>query len=192
MKPKKCKHCAKMFKPQMMGQKVCGPACAIAYARTAKEEAQLKENRRVTRERREDRKTISELKAEAQAAFNRYIRVRDKGRGCISCGRTNAGQFHAGHYRTRAAAPHLAYNSYNCHLQCAQCNHHMSGNIVEYRLNLARRIGDDRLQWLESCQEGPRITKEYCRRVKQVFSRRAKHLAKLRDAINARAMGRVG
>lgn len=37
----------------------------------------------------------------------------------------------------------------NCHKQCSVCNNHHSGLLTDYRLELIRRIGQDRVDWLE-------------------------------------------
>jgi len=179
-RPKKCKVCKASFVPQRMGQKVCGPGCAVQHARVQR----LKVERRQHLKRKRELKTKSELMREAQQAFNAYVRERDRHRGCISCG-IGHGQFHAGHYRTRAAAPQLAFNTFNVFKQCAQCNHSKSGNIVPFRLALVERIGGARLDAIERDSRQADYSREYLERLRKVFGRRARHLAKLRDKIEA-------
>lgn len=94
---------------------------------------------------------------QAQAAFNAYIRARDDALPCVSCGRHHSGQYHAGHYRTVGANPELRFEPDNCHKQCAPCNNHLSGNLVNYRMQLIERIGIERVEWLE----GPHDAKKY-------------------------------
>ncbi|WP_343633734.1 recombination protein NinG [Roseateles sp.] len=50
--------------------------------------AEAHDGRKQTRAKLEALKPLKELKKEAQAAFNRYIRLRDRraGHGCICCG----------------------------------------------------------------------------------------------------------
>ena len=86
---------------------------------------------------------------EAQIAFNKFIRLRDAGQPCISCGRYHQGQWHAGHYRTVGANPELRFEELNCHAQCAPCNNHLSGNLINYRKGLLNKIGIEKLEWLE-------------------------------------------
>lgn len=103
------------------------------------------------RETREKLKTIGKLLQEAQREFNRWILQRDRGEGCISCDApvNYQGQWNAGHYRTTAAAGHLRFNPDNVWRQCGQCNHHKSGNLVEYRIRLVAKIGAARVELLE-------------------------------------------
>ncbi len=184
---KPCRQCGTPFTPKNSLQAACGLECALQIARTNrhKEEAarirkQEKANRKRQREERERVKTTSELTREAQTAFNSYIRARDRGKPCVSCGITY-GQFHAGHYRTTKAASQLRFHTANCHSQCAQCNNSKSGNIVEYRKELVSRIGEDKVQWLENNQSVVRYDRDYLRRLKKIFRRRARHIDKLRQ-----------
>ncbi|WP_086931587.1 recombination protein NinG [Agarilytica rhodophyticola] len=85
----------------------------------------------------------------AQTEFNKYIRTRDKGQPCISCGRSTGCKMNAGHYLSVGAHPELRFNDLNCHIQCEHCNSYLSGNIVRYRPNLIQKIGQDRVEWLE-------------------------------------------
>ena len=119
---------------------------------------------------------------QAQRAFNAYIRERDKGRACISCGTQKPGiKYEAGHYRTVGAQPSLRFNEDNCHLQCAfNCNHHRSGNVVDYRIGLVERIGVERVEALEKDQPAANWTIEDIEAIKK------KYLEKKRLLIEAR------
>jgi len=104
-------------------------------------------------------------KREAQKAFNTFIRFRDGGLNCISCLRFHSGQYHAGHYKSTGASPELRFEELNCHKQCAPCNNHLSGNIEKYRINLVKKIGIDKVEWLE----GPHEPKKYtCSDLKEI------------------------
>jgi hypothetical protein len=86
----------------------------------------------------------------AQKVVNEYIRIRD-GKKCISCGYEGDGrQFHAGHYRSQGGNSALRFNEDNIHSQCSICNTHLSGNLAEYRKNLILKIGNEKVEWLES------------------------------------------
>lgn len=116
----------------------------------------------IQRERREIEvgkkkvKSRSDHIAEAQALFNEFIRLRDAGQPCISCGKHDAevagqvpGGWDCGHYRTVGACPELRFEPLNCARQCQHCNRNLSGNVAEYRIRLAQRIGAEKLAWLE-------------------------------------------
>lgn len=144
-------------------------------------ERRRKDERKKLREAKEKLKTRSEWLKEAQAAFNKWIRLRDYGLPCISCGRHHKGQYHAGHYRTVGAHPELRFSEDNCHKQCAPCNNHKSGNVVEYRINLSKKIGVDRLEWLEGPHEPKKYTIEEIKLIKKKYNALARELEKSLD-----------
>ena len=122
---------------------------------------------------------------EAQAAFNKYIRVRDHGKPCISClmhfpSQKIGGVVDAGHYRSRGAAGHLRFNVFNCHSQCVKCNRYRGGNAVDYRINLIERIGLGKVELIESNQDLRSFDIEYLKRVKRIFNKKARLYEKKR------------
>ena len=170
----KCKICKTSFKKWSMTQKVCGSVeCAEAYARQIREKAERKE----LRARKEKLKTRREWLNEAQREFNRYIRERDRNLPCISCGRFHLGSYDAGHYRSIGAAPQLRFDEDNCHKQCVPCNQHKSGNAIEFRRNLLRKIGHERVERLEAAYCLVKWTIDDARRIKSEY--RAKYYALL-------------
>jgi hypothetical protein len=139
-----------------------------------------KEKRTETRQAKEKLKTRAQWMREAQAAFNAYVRVRDKDLPCISCGlnkndnhMTGSG-WDAGHYRSRGASPHLRFHLWNVHKQCVKCNRYLSGNVSNFRIGLVRKIGADRVLQLESMNQGPEMNIDYLTRIKSIFRRKAK------------------
>lgn len=162
-KPKTCKNkaCAAKFVPQRLGQSVCSPKCALAtkdvnQVKARKALAQVE--RAEIKVRKEKLKSKADHAKDAQTAFNEWVRLRDADQPCISCGRHHGGQYHAGHYRTVASSPEIRYEPLNVHKQCAPCNNHKSGDIVNYRINLVKRIGADKVEWLEGPHEPKRYT----------------------------------
>lgn len=93
--------------------------------------------------------SIPQLKKKVQRAVNAYVRERDKELPCISCQRF-ANNYDAGHYINQGSSGALRYNLDNIHKQCSfNCNRSLSGNKIEYRINLVKKIGVDRVEWLE-------------------------------------------
>ena len=171
-KRKRCKHCRDLFSPRSSFQVVCSPNCAVSYCKTqASVEHRKAVERMETREAKKRTKSKAQWRKEAQAAFNAYIRERDRDQPCISCGRHHDGQYHAGHYRTTASAPELRFYEDNCHKQCAPCNNHLSGNIAEYRKALVTKIGIERLDSLEGPHEPMRYTIEDYQRIKDKYKK---------------------
>ena len=152
----KCKICKEPFVKTRTIQPTCfSSACMYAYAIVHANKAIEKKKKAQTKVLREKIKTLSDYAKETQTIFNRYIRLRDAGKGCISCLTTKPNiQYHAGHYRSVGAAPQLRFHELNVHLQCSSCNNYKSGNSIEYRINLIKRIGIDAVEWLE-CQNKP-------------------------------------
>lgn len=163
LKPKKCRSCGVVFEPVRSMQKVCSPACAIALndKAKAKKAAQAKRVERADiRVRLEKAKTRGTHQRELQAAFNAWIRQRDAGQPCISCGRSAnwQGQWDAGHYRSVGSEPSLRFEADNVHRQCLPCNTHLSGNLIPYRINLIKKIGIERVEWLEGHHVPKKLT----------------------------------
>ena len=178
---KTCKACKGRFAPSRPMQVACGPQCAIAYAQTTR---QKKERQQATQERAEARKklkTRADYVREAQAAVNRYVRLRDRDKGCVSCDRpaTWNGQWHASHFRSVGAASSVRFNLWNIHKACSVCNHHLSGNLSEYRPRLVVLIGQDRVDWLDSQNQVVRYEIEYLERLKRVFNKRANRIFRM-------------
>ena len=172
-KAKTCEVCERVFVPDRMGQLVCRPACAMARVRQAK-----KADRASIKARKEAIKSKADWAREAQTAFNAWIRARDEGLPCISCGRHHQGQWHAGHYLSTGARPELRFTESNVHRQCAPCNTHLSGNAVLYRIGLINRIGSDAVEWLEGPHPLPKWTPDELRAIRDTYRAKLKDIQK--------------
>jgi len=185
---RKCRHtqCRKEL-PKAKDSKPIEKAGFCSYDHMAKHgvekarEQRRKENRKEVRKAKERLKTKADYAKDAQRDFNAYIRERDYSLPCISCGRHHQGQYHAGHYRTVGANPELRFEPLNVHKQCAPCNNHKSGNIVEYRINLRERIGEDNLEWLEGSHDAKRYTIEDLKEIAKRYREKARELKRNRE-----------
>lgn len=192
IKPKKCRApgCGKHFRPVLSTQAVCSHACALVMAKDPKMQkiaakAITKQAREDLKERREKLKSRAEYAKEAQAAINRYVRLRDAHLGCISCSKPASwqGQWHCSHFRSVGAAPHLRFNLWNMNKSCSACNNFLSGNIMAYRPALIEKIGQAKVDWLECNSDVARHDIPYLRRVKAVFSKKARRLEKRQEEV---------
>ena len=113
----------------------------------------------------------------AQAAFNAYIRARDADKPCISSGRPLTGKYDAGHYRSVGAHPELRFCELNCHGQSVADNQHRSGNLLEYRINLIKRIGQDAVDWLEGPHEPKKYTVDDLKAIEKEYKEKLRTLA---------------
>jgi hypothetical protein len=181
IKRKTCKQCKDKFEPQRPMQVVCNGLCGLMYARDKAKKKQKKEDR----DKKVSLKTKSEWTKEAQKEFNAFIRYRDKGKPCISCGglpqsmrrkMLNGHLVDAGHYRSVGSCPELRFEELNCHAQCVRCNRELSGNAVEYRLGLKDRIRHEELEWLEGPHDLPKWTVDDLKRIKSEYKSKLKEL----------------
>jgi hypothetical protein len=183
-RPKTCinEECRASFVPQRLGQKVCSPACGLATKDVNADKAR-KALADVGRKALRAAKALVKLKGqymrEAQTAFNAWVRERDLSLPCISCGRFHEGQWHAGHYRTVGSSPELRFEPLNIHKQCAPCNNHKSGDIVNYRIELVKRIGAELVEWLEGPHEAKRYTIEDLKAITAEYRAKTRELKRL-------------
>jgi len=154
-----CKVCDKEFVRTNSMHIVCGRVCAARMPVIRRKDENAKNHAA-----REALKTLPDLRKEAQAEFNAFIRARDEGKPCICCGNVpksyslTGGEWDAGHYRSRGAALELAFDERNCHAQLKHCNRR-AWDVASYRKNLIDRIGIDEVESLE----GPHPPKHYTR-----------------------------
>ena len=101
-------------------------------------------------------KSLNNLRVIAQKYFNLFIRLRDtdeNGIGtCISSDKylkVPSENAHAGHFYSAGGYPNLRFNEDNCHLQGKSDNYFKSGNLLEYRKNLIKKIGIQKVEVLD-------------------------------------------
>lgn len=182
MKPRTCRDCKQPFEPVRQMQPRCIP-CAMVKGRAmtiknakAKEAERRKADSIKTKARKAAAKRPSELAAEAQAEVNRYVRLRDRDKGCCSCDKPASwgGQWHCSHYIAVGASSALRFHLWNLNKSCSQCNHNKGGNIREYGL----RMDQGKKEFLDNHPRGRRFTREYLVRLKGIFARRCRILEK--------------
>lgn len=179
LKPKRCRVCGASFQPISSMSKACSVTCALDLVRqaNARKEAKAKrEELKATRIAREKIKTRGEHLKELQATFNAWIRARDAGLPCISCGRPASwqGQWDAGHYLSCGSSPALRFDPANVHKQCLPCNRHQSGFLVSYRINLIKKIGEAEVERLEGPHDPLKLT------VPEIITAKAHYRAEVR------------
>jgi len=172
MREKKCKVCKTVFQPIRPLLLVCSAFCGYEYAKLQKQKAWNKEKK----ERKEKLMTRSDWMNLAQKTFNAYIRERDKERRCISCGTYN-GKMNAGHYMSVGSTPELRFNEDNVQKQCEKCNSYLSGNLVNYRIELIQRIGLKRVEALEQKNHPPlKMTVDEIKDLIKIYKEKTKAL----------------
>jgi hypothetical protein len=187
---KRCRICLAKFTPKRPMQVVCGIECAILDDRKQKAKKAKREKRAALVKLR----TVSDWTKLAQARFNEYVRVRDEGLPCISCGefappKFVGGSWDAGHFRSVGACPELRFEPLNCHRQCKSCNTNTQrgGRYVmpveramsirdRYRAELIRRVGEEQVAWLEGPHEPKRYRIEDLIAIRDLYRRKTKEL----------------
>ncbi len=201
MPNRKCKalhdgvKCGNKFEPKFQQQQWCSDHCQDLYVKQTLDKVRAKQEQKAKkakaekekaerasfRARKEKLKSKSDWKKEAQAAFNKFIRLRDKDLPCISCGTIGeagglGGYWDAGHYRSRGANPELAFVEDNCHKQCKRCNRQLSGNVTNYRINLIKRIGQERVDIVEGNHSMTNYTAEDYKAIKKNYISKCKKI----------------
>lgn len=188
-KQRKCKNpdcdVEPLFIPQRPLQRVCSFKCALAVETIRNKEKAAKA---IHNERKERLKTKPQLEKAAQHEFNKYIRLRDEKLDCIGCNRPandrSVGR-DCGHFRSIGAAPELRFNEDNANGQCSSCNkgsarYSKTESTVtkQYRKNLVKRIGLERVEALETYQGMPNWTHDDLRQIKAKYRKKWQELEK--------------
>ncbi len=193
---KKCKNCGVKYERLSEHPPFrcwCSVECAVQISREAQNRQRAKQlaskkradkaYKQETKARRLALKTKGDWVKEAQVEFNKFIRFRDikwyLDRGlvplCISCQKP-CKKKNAGHYRSVGAAGELRFEEFNCNLQCEYCNTHLSANQIEYRINLIKKIGVEKVEWLEGPHKPKRYTIEDIQQIKALYKTKSKEL----------------
>jgi hypothetical protein len=185
-KPKmgKCRVCRIEFAKRGMGHILCGMTCAQTWAQREvekKERIAAKAERQATKEQLMQLKPLHYWAKRAEKACNAYIRARDAGDPCISCGTYDAPEWHAGHCYTVAARPDIRYHEDNIHLQCPKCNTYQGGMVGEYKKRVVSKIGQPRFDALEYVNPAFKKTREYYQSVEAHFKNLLRELKKAGD-----------
>jgi len=180
LKEKKCKNCKEPFGPERPLQYLCNNGkCVYQYAEKKLQEKETQAQKEKHKEYREKTKTNSDYIKITQQVFNKYIRLRDQNQNCISCDNPLTGKYDAGHYFSCGAYPNLRFHENNVFGQCVACNQHKHGNIHEYRIRLAERIGAASMEELKQLRNHPRkYTTEELKELIQHYKQKIKELSK--------------
>lgn len=193
---RKCKMCQE-YKPAESGVKVpagwfCCHQHAIEFAmeksakasqrQAAKRGADFAKIEKLAKadlhKRKMDVKPIGYWMRRAQAEFNRFIRARDAGMPCISCGHPDDGsrQRHASHYRSAGGNPSERFNELNVWASCSICNSHLSGNLTAFRVALVGKVGIEVVEALEGPHEPKRYRREDYQAIEAEYKEKLKEL----------------
>ena len=141
----RCKNCKQKFEPIRFNMKYCTETeCLRAFS----EEIKAKTWKATQTRMKNDLKTTQDWLKEAQTHFNHFIRLRDNGLWCVSCGLPPKKK-NAGHYFSSGGHSNVRFDEDNVHLQCEACNTYLSGNLLNYQIGIQKRIGAQKLLELQ-------------------------------------------
>jgi hypothetical protein len=150
----RCKNCKDKFEPIRFNHKFClKDECIKAFV----EEVKTRQWKETKTRMKQDLKTLQDWLKETQTIFNKYVRLRDSGLPCISCGKPPLKK-NCGHYFSSGGHSNVRFDEDNCHLQCEHCNTYLSGNLLNYQIGIQKRIGAQKLLEL---QERAHLTKKW-------------------------------
>jgi predicted RNA-binding Zn-ribbon protein involved in translation (DUF1610 family) len=143
----RCKSCKEKFEPKTFLQKYClKEECLRVFVADVKEKTWQKTKAKA----KLDLMTLSDYLKLTQQIFNKYIRMRDKDELCISCQKPINGVKHASHYLSAGGHSIVRFHENNVWTSCYKCNVQLSGNQVNYRKELIKKIGTEQVEWLEN------------------------------------------
>ena len=144
---KRCKNCKEPFTPIRSSlERYCQKDECIRVFVT---ETKAKEWKKKKAKKKEELMTVQDWIKIAQQTFNKYIRLRDKDKGCISCGKPLNTKFDCGHFFNANNHWSLRFDERNCNGQCVECNQWRHGHLLEYRKGIIKRYGQGILDELE-------------------------------------------
>lgn len=142
---KTCKRCNEQFTAYRTTDKYCYVCAKTEQA--LKNLAKIKKDK--VKKAKEDLLTTSDYLKLAQQVFNKWVNLRDKDLPCVSCGKVINGRVNASHFYNANNHHNLRFNEDNVHSSCITCNQFLSGNLLEYRMRLIEKIGQERFNYLE-------------------------------------------
>ena len=182
-KPRKCSHCKTPFPifNSMSKVKWCSDDCALILVDKALGKiaaGRAKAERADIRVRKKRIKTRSDYMKGAQAAWNSYVRWRDHGKPCASCGvvlthKPGGHNIDCSHYRSVGSAPHMRFHLHNAAAACVRCNRNLSGNVAELRKGIIARIGLAKIEAVEADNTVRKFDVDYLQRIKRIFNKKA-------------------
>jgi len=87
-----------------------------------------------------EERSLSWLLINTRTWCHKYIRLRDKGRDCVSCGHEWNPNHQAGHWKKAELYSTLKFDELNIHNQCMGCNLMKDGNVQQYADRITLRI----------------------------------------------------
>ncbi len=173
---KKCRNCEERFNPiRSTLEKYCQKDECIRAMVCETKEKLWKQNKK---KMKDDIMTVQDYMKIAQQTFNKYIRLRDQGKNCISCGKKPKKE-NAGHFYSAGTHTAVRFDERNVHLQCEHCNTFLSGNLLNYREKLLIKLGFEEFERLSvDAMKTRKYTREELKEVIELYKQKIKDVSK--------------
>ena len=163
-KPKLCKQCGREFKQNNSLHVVCSSPCYFKWASKKEVDKRVKEMR-------SNVQTLSDLEKIAKKVFQAWVRKRDENEPCLSCGKTEAGQWDGSHFFKAELFSGVIFNELNVNKCCSYCNQWMDGNLINYRKGLIEKYGELAVEGLEELANETRQYKYTKEELKEIIKK---------------------
>lgn len=193
-----CSYCDRYF-PR--GEMIISPknqafCCVDHQIKYALEAGAKLRHSQVQKKRKQSKAAVRQLRANdrknqiyrTQQKFNELVRLLDKDKPCICCGRATVGKsVDCGHFLSRGSHPELRFNFLNAYVQLSSCNRgitkHTSGAKAAstrkgMETNIAARMGSEALKWLLGPHEVVKWTIDELKEMRSIFSAEIRHIEK--------------
>ena len=135
-KPIHCKHCESDYHYSSMCPSIRKSIKRVAIKNTTAKTKVVKLSR-------------SKLVKQLDSVFSLYIRQRDNGNGCITCGdKKPVKEMQNCHFFTRGRLP-TRWDETNCHSGCYRCNVLLKGNYIVYTIKMIDKYDREYVDQLE-------------------------------------------
>jgi hypothetical protein len=177
----KCNNCKEQFIPRKFNFPYCqkDDCESVGVKAVIAKSKQLEDKKWQARKKqtKEDLMTVSDWIKVVEKYFNKFIRLRDKGKPCVSCGVPYQSTFQAGHFYSAGGHWVIRFDESNTHSQCLKCNLHLSGNLMEYRKQILNRISQDELNRIDDLSTmDSNFTRMYLKHLSEVYKNKCKNL----------------
>jgi len=127
--------------------------------------------------------SLEYLKTNVKNICHTYIKERDKGKPCVSCGQSWNKDHQAGHWKKAELYSSLKYNEFNIHNQCKGCNLYNDGNVQKYSDRIHLRITRKQKADLEKLAENKSFHKWDRQELKEIRGYYKEKLKQLKNRI---------
>lgn len=182
---KTCPSCNTSFEPRKhfnstIKSKYCDLCTKTRQALKNLERIKKEDKKRFEQKKKDFRESdIKYWLKKAKEACHEYIRLRDKDKGCISCGKPLVkGNTDAGHMWSSHSSSYIRYNEFNINGQCSRpCNKDLSGDTNNYRINFVKRYSKELLEELDSVAHlEKKWTREELKEIQEIYKAKIKNL----------------